>query len=54
VIPEVVLFLLLALAGEAVLIWSGQLGRRRADEEAYWAARDSRPELYDWAKELDL
>jgi len=53
VIPAGALVLLLLLAGEAVLLWAGELHRRR-DERDYWTARASRPDLYDWAKELDL
>jgi len=46
--------LLLVLAAfEAVYLWIGRLDRIRA-EAAYWHASDTRPALYDWAKELDL
>jgi hypothetical protein len=44
---------LVLLIFEAVYLWLGRLDHIRA-EAAYWAARDHRPPLYDWAQELDL
>jgi len=47
------LVLVAIFATEAIYLWFVGLRRSRA-EEAYWRARDNRPPLYDWAKELDL
>ena len=47
------LVLFVVFMAEAVLLWSFQLRDVRA-EAAYWEAKRNRPELYDWAKELDL
>jgi hypothetical protein len=49
----VVLVLLILLALENLVFVIGQLGRNRR-EAAYWDARANRPDLYDWARELDL
>ncbi len=51
--PAVVAVLVALLLVEAAVLWLDQLHRTRA-EAAYWAARNNRPDLYDWAKELDL
>lgn len=49
----VALLIIVLLAGEAVVLWLDQIHARRA-EQAYWRCKDTRPEQYDWAKELDL
>jgi hypothetical protein len=38
---------------EAIYLYLGRLHQVRV-EAAYWHARDHRPPLYDWARELDL
>lgn len=52
VAPVVVLGLVLVIAVECVIFWIDQLHRVRA-EAAYWHARDTRPPLYDWARDFD-
>lgn len=47
------LAVLVLFALEGLVLAAGQL-RRTRDEAAYWDARANRPDLYDWAKELDL
>lgn len=51
--PTIFVLVVVALLAEALILWLDQLHRHQA-EAAYWAARNSRPDQYDWAKELDL
>lgn len=53
VVPGVILALVLLLVIEAVVLWVDQLHRTRR-EAAYWHQVEHRPDLYDWAKDLDL
>jgi hypothetical protein len=52
VAPAVMLVLVLLLAVEGLVLWAGQLHKVRS-EAAYWHAVETRPALYDWAKDLD-
>lgn len=49
----VFLVVLLAFAVLNVFLWADKARQVRA-EQAFWRQLDSRPELYDWAKEPDL
>lgn len=53
VAPAVFLVILALFALEGLVILVDAIHSARA-EAAYWDARANRPELYDWAKELDL
>jgi hypothetical protein len=53
VIAAVVFVVVVLLALEGLVFVVTEVWRARS-ETAYWDARASRPELYDWAREFDL
>ena len=53
VAPAVVVAFLLLVATAGLVLVLSDLHRAR-QEAAYWDARATRTELYDWAEELDL
>lgn len=53
ILPVIALLLLVLLLAEAAVLATVS-HRDVARERAYWDARNDRPDLYDWAKELDL
>lgn len=53
VAPVVVVVVFFLLAAEGLVLLVDQVHRARS-EAAYWDVRSSRPEQYDWARELDL
>lgn len=51
VVPGVILVLLILLVAEAAVLWVDQLHRTRR-EAAYWHQVETRPDLYDWERDL--